>query len=157
MLEECDPCGGGLYSGRSGRGAPPAYPVGGRPMAPAPAAGWMVGPNVQGPYHTSDPSPTAGQRYPENLPILSLKGRRAPGPSRQRAEDAGPIKAAVWAARPSITPRLGPVDTPQQWPLMAMITQFPGRVCTSVEVQALRPQGIAGTEKPARGIDVPGK
>lgn len=78
-------------------------------MAPAPAAGWMVRPDKQGPYHASDPSPTAGDGVYHKTDYSSLsKAGRPPAPASGMG-GAGPIKAAVWAACPSITPRLGPV------------------------------------------------
>jgi len=73
-------------------GAPPAYPAGGRPMAPAPAAGWMVRPNVQGPYHTSDPSPTAGMMvyHKSDYSLSQRQEGPRPKPSEGRGRRANP-------------------------------------------------------------------
>ena len=126
--------GGGLYSDRNGRGAPPADPIGGRPMAPAPAARSMVRPEIQGPYHTSDPSPTARRDLRRSYIVRSISlSKRQGGPPAQAHDmgGAGPIKAAVWAACPSIAPRLGP--------------GFDGRICSGLRRSAPRVYLYRGT------------
>ena len=145
--------GGGLYPGRSGRGAPPAYPAGGRPMAPAPAAGWMVRPEIKG--LTIPPTPHQPRGCGCTIKRTFPLSQRQEGPRPQPPS---------WVAQGPSKRRCGrPVrPSPRDWAraLTARSARdyaFQRIACTSIEVQTLQPQGIAGTEKPARGIDVPGK
>ena len=107
----------------------------------------------QGPYHTSNPSPTAG---------CGCTIKRT-FPLSQRQEGPRP-QPPSWVAQGPSKRRCGrPVrPSPRDWAraLTARSARdyaFQRIACTSIEVQTLQPQGIAGTEKPARGIDVPGK
>lgn len=149
--------GGGLYSDRSGWGAPPANPIGGRPMAPAPAARSMVRPEIQGPYHTSDPSPTARRDLRRSYivrsislskrqggpPAQAIRGQRMQGQSKRRC--GRPVRPSPRDLARALAAGSARDYADQR------------RACTSIEVQSLEPQGIPGISNPNRGIDVPGK
>lgn len=118
------PWGGGLHSDQSGRGAPPADLIGGRPMAPAPAAGWMVGPKIKGPTMPPTPHQPRGTWVSNKSDYSPFsKVGRPPAPASGMG-CIGPIQAAVWAACPSITARLGP--------------GFDGRICPGLRRSAPR-------------------